>query len=69
MVSTDSRLAASMKAQVFTITTSADAGESAVVYPAPESMPRIFSESTSFLAQPRVVSQTVGASVGDVTAA
>ncbi len=61
MASTDSARASSMKAQVLTMTTSAASGVSARVYPASKSMAVTFSESTWFLAQPSVVSQTVGA--------
>ena len=64
IVSTDSSRAASMKAQVLTITTSARAGSTAAVYPASVSMADSLSESTWFLAQPRVVNQTVGEDIG-----
>ncbi len=64
IVSTDSRLASSMNAQVLTMTTSAEPGSAARTYPASASMTSTFSESTWFLAQPSVVSQTVGADIG-----
>ena len=51
-----------MNAHVFTMTTSASSTEAARSYPAAANCAVSLSESTSFLAQPSVVSHTVGAS-------
>ncbi len=53
-----------MNAQVLVITTSAASGDFAHEYPAADSISLTFSESTWFLAHPRVVSQTDGAVIG-----
>ena len=58
IVSTDSSRAASMKAHVLTMTTSASSIEAAAVYPESSRTAESLSESTWFLAQPRVVSHT-----------
>ena len=53
MVSMDSCLARSMKAQVLTMTTSAPSASVVISWPACSAMPSITSESTRFLGQPR----------------
>src|SRR3954464_3490128 len=59
-VSIDSSRAASMKAHVFTTTTSASAAASAGVRPSARSCATILSESTAFLGQPSVSTQYLG---------
>ena len=54
MASTDSWRASSMKAQVFTTTTSAEAAPSARSKPPAVSVPSSLSESTWFFGQPSV---------------
>src|SRR5206468_6474633 len=53
IASTDSRLAESMNAQVLTTMTSAADGSGVSPWPASRARPRITSESTRFLGQPR----------------
>ena len=60
MTSIDSWRAASMKAQVLTMTTSAASGDSASTYPASPIIDVTLSESTWFLEHPSVSSHTVG---------